>query len=357
MAEGVRCMLMRGGTSKGAYFVADDLPGGRDERNDLLLRVMGSPDQRQIDGVGGAHPLTSKVAVVSASTDERADVDYLFLQVSVDQALVSDSQNCGNILAGVGPFAIERGLLPEPTGRTSRVRIRMLNTDDLVTALVSVVEGRPVYDGDTPISGVPGRGSAIRLDFVDVAGGSCGTLLPTGRARDEVAGVTATLIDCGMPVVVVAAEAVGITGYEGCAELEANTELRTLLETVRLAAGPLMNLGDVGDKTVPKLTLVSPPIDGGTLCTRTFIPHRCHDAIGVLGAISVAASAQLPGSTAFDIAVTDPDRPATVLEHPTGTFETAVELRVIDGVPVVERAGIIRTARKLMDGIVFPRPG
>lgn len=232
----------------------------------------------------------------------------------------------------------------------------MLNTGDLVTAIVSVVEGRPVYGGDTLISGVPGRAATIRLDFADVAGGDCGTLLPTGHASDEVAGVTATLIDCGMPVVVMGADAVGITGHETCAELEANTDLRALLETVRLAAGPLMNLGDVSDTTVPKLTLVASPSDGGTLCTRTFIPHRCHDAIGVLGAISVAASARLAGSTASDLAVFGPDSSTIVLEHPTGTFEATVELDVMDDVPVVVRAGIIRTARKLMDGVVFPRP-
>jgi 4-oxalomesaconate tautomerase len=356
MAEGVRCMLMRGGTSKGAYFVADDVPDSRRERDDLLLRIMGSPDLRQIDGVGGAHPLTSKVAVVAASADDHADVDYLFLQVSVDEALVSDSQNCGNILAGVAPFAIERGLIPAPTGDTTSVRVRMLNTGSLVTAMVPVADGRPIYAGDTAISGVPGRGARIRLDFDDVAGDSCGALLPTGHVSEEVAGVTATLIDCGMPVVVMAAEDTGITGHEPCAELEANTELRTLLETVRLAAGPLMNLGDVSDKPVPKLTLVASPVDGGTLCTRTFIPHRCHDAIGVLGAISVAASARLPGTTAAGLAIFGSDPSTVVLEHPSGIFETNIELAVVDGVPGVERAGIIRTARKLMDGVVFPRP-
>jgi 4-oxalomesaconate tautomerase len=352
----VRCMVMRGGTSKGLYFVADDLPADAADRDDLLLRIMGSPDARQIDGMGGAHPLTSKVAVVAPGAEGDADVEYHFLQVVVDEAVVTDRQNCGNLLAGVGHFALERGLVPAPDADTVPVRIRMLNTGGLATATVPLSAGRPRYDGDTAISGVPGTAAAVRLDFEGIAGSSCGALLPTGRLVDEVCGLAVTLIDNGMPVVVLRAADLGVTGEETCAELEADDGLRKTLEEVRLAAGPLMHLGDVAATTVPKLTLVAPPRAGGALATRTFIPHRCHDAIGVLGAVSVATAALLPDGPAAESADLhgDADRVVTV-EHPTGTFDAAVDLTLVDGAPVVERAGIIRTARKLMDGYVFPR--
>jgi len=350
-------MVMRGGTSKGLYFLADDLPAEAAARDALLLAVMGSPDARQIDGMGGAHPLTSKVAVVSPGT-EGADVDYRFLQVVVDEAVVTDRQNCGNLLAGVGPFALERGLVAPPSDAadTMPIRIRMLNTGGLATATVALGAGRPRYDGDTAISGVPGTGAPIRLDFEGVAGSSCGALLPTGQVTDDVAGLTVTLVDNGMPVVVLRAADLGITGYETCAELEANEDLRTALERVRVAAGPLMGLGDVRSTTVPKLALVAPPQATGALATRTFIPHRCHDAIGVLGAVSVATAALLPGGPAAEVARLDGSDTVT-LEHPTGTFDAAVVLApgADGGTPVVERAGILRTARKLMDGLVFPR--
>jgi 4-oxalomesaconate tautomerase len=351
-------MVMRGGTSKGLYFVADDLPGDEGERDDLLLRIMGSPDARQIDGMGGAHPLTSKVAVVGPGGDgaDGAEIEYHFLQVVVDEAVVTDRQNCGNLLAGAAPFALERGLIAAPAGDSTEVRIRMLNTGGLATATTPLDGGRPRYDGTTAISGVPGTGAAIRLDFEGIAGSSCGTLLPTGRAVDEVEGLGVTLVDNGMPVVVLRAADLGVTGYETCADLEANTILRDTLERVRLAAGPAMGLGDVAATTVPKLTLVAQPRAGGALATRTFIPHRCHDAIGVLGAVSVATAALLPEGPAADVAALDGAGTGTVtVEHPTGTFDAAVEMRMVDGVPVVERAGIIRTARKLMDGTVFPR--
>ncbi|HEX6237106.1 MAG TPA: PrpF domain-containing protein [Acidimicrobiales bacterium] len=395
-------MVMRGGTSKGLYFLSEDLPADPAARDDLLLRIMGSPDTRQIDGMGGAHPLTSKVAVVGppAAGDASADVDYHFLQVVVDEAVVSDRQNCGNLLAGVAPFAIERGLVEVPvaagvgaggggagdggdagsgnagsgdagsgnagsggTSGTAEVRIRMVNTGGVATATVPLCDGRPRYDGDVAIAGVPGTAAPIRLDFEDVAGSSCGALLPTGHPVDEVSGLPVTMVDNGMPVVVLRASDLGVTGHETCAELEANTSLRATLEGVRLAAGPLMNLGDVAGTTVPKLTLVAPPNAGGAIATRTFIPHRCHDAIGVLGAVSVATAALLPEGPAAEVASlggsgppgTGEGRGTVVVEHPSGTFEAAVELSFVDGAPVVERAGLIRTARKLMDGAVFPR--
>jgi 4-oxalomesaconate tautomerase len=353
MSEGVRCMIMRGGSSKGAYFLRDDLPADPAARDELLLRIMGTPDPRQIDGIGGAHPLTSKVAIVAPAGDDGVDVDYLFLQLGVGDRLITDRQNCGNLLAGVGPFAVERGLLTRADGEAA-VRIHMINTGSIATAHFPVRDGKLVDSGSTAISGVPGTAAAIRLDFDDIAGSSCGALLPTGNAVDQVAGVDCTLVDNGMPVVVMRADAVGVTGYETCDELDADATLRERLEEIRLKAGVLMNLGDVSDTTVPKLAMVAPPRDGGDLCTRMFIPHQCHDAIGVLAAVSVATAALLPDSAVHDLLERHSDD-AVVLEHPTGTFAAAVDVRIDHGAPIVERAGIVRTARKLLDGLVFPR--
>jgi 4-oxalomesaconate tautomerase len=352
---GIRCMMMRGGTSKGAFFLADDLPSDPAERDELLLRIMGTPDPRQIDGMGGAHPLTSKVAVVAGSHDPRADVEYLFLQLGVEDRIVTDRQNCGNLLAAVGPFAVERGLVDAPGDRVT-IGIHMLNTNGIARATFPTAGGLPVYAGATTISGVPGSAAAIRLEFDDTAGGTAGALLPTGSEVDIVEGVPCTLIDNGMPVVVMRASDIGVTGYETCSELEEDRPFRDRLEAVRLGAARLMGLGDVTNTTIPKLTLVSPPIAGGSLNTRTFIPHRCHDAIGVLGAVSVATAAQLPSSPAASVLGASPNG-TIVLEHPTGTFEAVVDLVTApDGTLRVERSGIIRTARKLMDGTVFPRP-
>jgi 4-oxalomesaconate tautomerase len=346
-------MLMRGGTSKGAFFLAGDLPGDEGERDSLLLRVMGSPDTRQIDGVGGAHPLTTKVAVVAPSERDDVDLEYLFLQVSVDRPEVTDKQNCGNMLAAVGPFAVERGLLSPGDGRAS-VRILMKNTGRIAVVGFPVEAGAPIYGGDTEIAGVPGSAAEVSIEFEDIAGSSTGALLPTGRVLDTLAGVEATLIDNGMPVVLLRASDLGVTGYETCEELEADERLRHQLEEIRLHAGPMMNLGDVTKATVPKLTLVSSPRAGGAICTRTFIPHRCHQAIGVLGAVSVATACLLPGSVASQSARLDPGADRIRIEHPTGHFDATV--RVDQGPePAIVGSGIIRTARKLMDGVVFPR--
>jgi 4-oxalomesaconate tautomerase len=352
----VRAMLMRGGTSKGLYFVADDLPSDTAERDSLLLRIMGSPDARQIDGVGGAHPLTSKVAVISRSGRPGADVDYLFLQLGVDTDLVTDRQNCGNILAGVAGFAVERGLVGA-TGGTAEVRIYLCNSDGVATARIPARDGRPVYDGDTSISGVPGTAAAVDLFFEGTEGSTGGQLLPTGSAVDTFATagdgeVRATCVDNGMPVVVLLASELGVEGTEAPAELEADERLRADLEAIRLAAGKAMGLGDVTDLTIPKLTMVSPPRSGGAAGTRTFIPHRCHEAIGVLGAVSVATACRLPDSPAAEVTVL-PDQAAPIrLEHPTGHFDCVFD---VDRDGKIRRAGVVRTARKLFDGDVFPR--
>jgi 4-oxalomesaconate tautomerase len=352
---GVPCMLMRGGTSKGLYLLRDDLPGDTAERDELLRRLLGSPDGRQIDGLGGAHPLTSKVAVVTSATDEEADLDYLFLQVGVDDEVVTDRQNCGNLLAGVGPFGVERGLV-HVTDDQARVRIRMLNTGGIAVATFPVRDGRPRYDGDTAISGAPGTAARIDLDFEGTAGGTCGALLPTGRSRDVIEDTPVTCVDNGMPVVLLPATALDITGHETCEELEADVDLRARLEAIRLAAGPLMGLGDVTSTTVPKLTILAPPADTGDISTRTFIPHRCHTSIGVLGAVSVATGCLVPGSVGDELLRPREDPGAITLEHPTGTITTTVQLDRDGDQVTVQRAGIVRTARKLMDGTAFPRP-
>lgn len=354
-AGGIRCMLMRGGTSKGAYFVTDDLPADVASRDDVLMCIMGTPDARQIDGVGGAHPLTSKVALVSRSQSADADVDYLFLQVGVEQAFVTDKQNCGNLLAGVGPFAVERGLVAVD-GDTAAVRINMLNTGGVATARFPVVTGLPRYDGDCGIAGVPGTAAAIDLEFEGTAGSSCGSLFPTGNVVDFIDGVEVTCVDNGMPVVVLRAADVGVDGDESCEDLEGNAALRGRIEHIRLLAGPLMNLGDVTTLTVPKMTLVSRPRLGGTLMTRSFIPHRCHDAIGVLGAVSVATATLAGSGPAASVAAIDASAAGrVVVEHPTGTLDAVVEMRGEGTALVAVRSGIVRTARKLMDGTVFPR--
>jgi 4-oxalomesaconate tautomerase len=348
-------MVLRGGTSKGAYFLADDLPVDPAARDALILSIMGSPDPRQIDGIGGAHPLTSKVAVVSRSRREGCDIDFLFGQVVVDQPRVDVTPNCGNILSGVGPFAIERGLVP-PQDPITRVRVHTVNTGTIAELTVQTPGGRVAYGGDARIDGVPGTAAPVAIDFLDAAGSVCGSLLPTGRAVDRVAGVDATLIDNGMPVVVLEAAAVGRTGYEPRDVLDKDLDLKARLEEIRIEAGRLMGLGDVSAKVVPKMTLVAPPAAGGSLCTRSFIPHECHASIGVFAAVTVATASILPGSPAARVARIPPGREKTVsVEHPTGEFSVVITVGGTPENPVVERAGLLRTARLLFEGYAFAR--
>lgn len=351
VADGIQAMLMRGGTSKGAYFLAPDLPSDPAARDDLLLRVMGSPDPRQIDGIGGAHPLTSKVAVVSPSPVSGVDVDYLFLQVVVDEAVVSDKQNCGNILAGVGPFAVERGLVPGVSGpdASTSVRIRMVNTGDLVTATFPTPGGVPRYDGDTRIDGVPGTAAPVLLEFGSPEPG----VFPTGNIRDTFDGIDVTCVDNGMPVVVAAASDFGLTGYESVAELESSEGLLERITSLRLKAGQAMGLGDVSAATVPKVSLVAPPRHGGTISTRTWIPVRVHESIGVLGGVSVGTAVTVPGAVGASLASVTGSR--LEIEHPSGALSVEAVLDTSVTPPRVVRSGVVRTARKLFDGTVFPR--
>jgi 4-oxalomesaconate tautomerase len=343
-------MWMRGGTSKGGFFLASDLPAETAARDAFLLHAMGSPDPRQIDGMGGADPLTSKVAIVSKSDRAGVDVDYLFLQVFVDQAIVTDAQNCGNMLAGVGPFAIERGLVAA-TGDQTKVAIFMVNTSQVAVATCETPGGVPTYQGEAKIDGVPGTSAPVPLEFRDTAGSSCGALLPTGNAVDVIEGVACTLIDNGMPCVVFKATDVGATGYEDRDTLDGWADLKARIEAIRLIAGPLMNLGDVTEKSVPKMMLVAPPAHGGAVTVRSFIPHRAHATIGVLGAVSVATACLIEGSPAAEVA-TVPDGATKMLsvEHPTGEMSCVLTL---DEQGQVATAALLRTARKLMDGTIF----
>jgi 4-oxalomesaconate tautomerase len=350
----IACSVLRGGTSKGLYFLSSDLPVGAEARDKVLLAAMGSPDSREIDGMGGGHPLTSKVAIVAPSRHDGADVDYLFLQVWPDRPEVSDSQNCGNILAGVGPFALEQGLV-EASDPVTPVRIFMENTGTLAVARVETPGGVVSYGGAARIDGVPGSHAPVPIDFLDIAGSSCGALLPTRSALDAIEGLPVTCIDNGMPVVCLDAADLGVKGNEEPAELEANEELREKVEAVRLAAGSMMNLGDVSRKTVPKMSILAPARHGGVVSTRTFIPQRVHESIGVFGAVSVATACLVPGSVASKVSgvaartgLTDLD-----IEHPTGYFTVSMDVQVQGPDVTVRRAALLRTARLLMSGEVY----
>ena len=348
----VPATLMRGGTSRGLYFHASALPVDTRTRDRVLLAAMGSPDKMQIDGIGGAHPLTSKVAIVTPSPSADADVDYLFLQVSVDSALVGDSQNCGNILAGVGPFAIQEGMVSAMPKRTD-IRIRLLNSGGLAVARVGTPGGAVTYDGDAVIDGVPGVAAPITLDFKNLAGSTCGDLLPTGNARDIIQNVEVTCIDNGMPLVVIRAIDIGVSGYESPGELEANQSLCSLVESIRLQAGVLMHLGDVSAKTVPKMSLVAAPRHDGVICTRTFIPHRVHESIGVFGALGVATACFVDTSVAASLVPAAAAGSLVHIEHPSGSTGVEIEVEGAGKDIRVVRSALLRTARMIMRGDIY----
>jgi len=350
----IPCTLMRGGTSKGPFFLASDLPGDAALRDHVLLAVMGSPDARQINGIGGADPLTSKAAIISRSERPGIDVDYLFVQVSIDRPLVDVTPNCGNMLAAVGPFAIEQRLV-EPQAPVTSVRIHMVNTGNIAVAHVPTVNGEIIYEGDAVIAGVPGTAAAIRMDFLDTEGSVCGALLPTGQALDKIDGIDTTLIDNGMPVVILRAADFGKSARETPAELDADKNFKQRLEQIRIMAGERMGLGDVRSKVVPKMTLIAPASAGGDLATRTFIPHKCHAAIGVLGAVTVGTACVLPGSVASEIVHLPQGTVKNIsVEHPSGEFTLEIEVDK-DGtvLPKVVRSSLIRTARALFRGDVL----
>ncbi len=352
---GVRCTMLRAGTSRGLYFEAKDLPAEPARRDDLLLRLVGTPDPRQIDGLGGATSLTSKVAVVSPSEDPEVDVDYLFLQLGVDEATVSDRQNCGNILAGVGAFAVERGLVPAGGDETS-VRIRMVNSDSVAVATFPTPGGRVEYRGDVAIAGVPGTAAPVVLAFTDTEGSATGALLPTGHVRDTVEGIEVTCVDNGMPVVLALAGSFGLTGYESHEQLAADAPLLERVDAFRRKAAQVMGLGDVAAASVPKTVLIAAPRDGGQVCTRSFIPVQPHSSIGVLGAVSVATGLLLPGAVGHELTAAWPRETSQIdVEHPTGHLLVDVVVDSSATPPRAVRSGVVRTARKLFDGTAFPR--
>lgn len=350
----IACSVIRGGTSRGAYFRAEDLPADEELRDRVLTAVMGGPDALQIDGMGGGHPLTSKVAIVGRSSVDNADIDYLFLQVAPDNSFVSTTQNCGNILAGVGPFVIENKLMRAGSEFTI-VRVHMVNSGSQCELTVRTPGGVVEYEGSTTIDGVPGQAAPVICDFPDVAGSVTGALLPTGNIVDEISGIPVTCIDNGMPVVLFRAADLGCTGYESPEELNANSALKCAIEGIRLELGPMMNLGDVARKSVPKMCLVAAPVAGGHISTRTFIPHDCHRSIGVLGAVTVATACLIPGTVTEGIATVPPGSGKTIsVEHPSGAFQVRLavdEHAAPEG--TVKKAGVIRTARTLMRGEVF----
>ncbi|MGH8033351.1 MAG: 4-oxalomesaconate tautomerase [Luteimonas sp.] len=357
MQRPIPCLFMRGGTSRGPFFNAADLPADITARDRVLLAVMGSPDARQIDGLGGAHPLTSKVGIVSRGAKPGVDLDFLFAQLQPGKDTVDTTPNCGNMLAAVIPFALETGLL-QAQGETSTFRVLTLNTEMACDITVQTPGGRVRYGGDARIDGVPGSSAPIAIHFLDTAGSVCAGLLPTGRARDTVTvdGVgtlEVTCIDNGMPMVLLRAADLGRTGSESVAALNADTELKARLEALRLHCARLMGLGDVAAKSYPKMCLLAAPRDGGSLATRCFIPHVCHDAIGVLAAVTVATACVLDGSVTQGIArLPAGARKSVSVEHPTGEFSVELELDPADPQNVL-RAALLRTARLIMRGEVM----
>ncbi|AKJ66965.1 hypothetical protein PATSB16_05250 [Pandoraea thiooxydans] len=359
MQHPIPCLFMRGGTSRGPFFKADDLPADTAVRDRILLEVVGSPDPRQIDGLGGAHPLTSKAGIVSRSAKPGIDLEFLFAQLQPTSDKVDTTPNCGNMLAAVVPFALETGLIAAQ-GSSTTARVLTLNTGMACDVTVDTPHGYPEYEGTARIDGVPGTASPVRINFLDTAGSVCSSLLPTSRVRDRVEMgegqvLEVTCIDNGMPMVLVHAQALGRSGDEAVDELNRDAELKAVLEALRLRCGELMGLGDVTAKNYPKMCLVSRPRAGGAISTRCFIPHMCHNAIGVLAAVTVATACVLAGSVAHEVAQESEGKVKSIsIEHPSGEFN--VELEIDPGDPqIVRRAALLRTARLIMRGEVMVR--
>ena len=353
MQRRVPCVLMRGGTSRGPYFLASDLPADPQRRDAVLLNVMGSPHALQVDGIGGSNTLTSKVAIVSRSEQDGADVDYLFAQVSVTEAFVDTKPNCGNMLAGVGPFAIQAGLV-RAGDPTTKLRIFNVNTQTLIEAIIQTPGGEVQYSGETRIDGVTDPAAPIKLTFLDAPGAVTGKLLPTGNLLDRIQDVEASCIDMAMPVVIMAAEALGKTGQESPQELDADRALMQRIESIRLEAGKRMGMGDVSRLVVPKPVLVSKPRRGGGIASRYFTPHACHHAHAVTGALAVGTAAVLPGTVANRYVEPRGFSGGTLgIEHPAGRIDVDLVTDCSGAAPVVERASFVRTARRIFEGHVY----
>ncbi|EPO4107960.1 4-oxalomesaconate tautomerase [Enterobacter cloacae] len=345
----IPCVLMRGGTSKGAFLLATDLPENIQERNEVLLTIMGSGHELEIDGIGGGSPQTSKVAIVSKSKSPDADIDYLFVQVIVNERRVDTTPNCGNMLCAVGGFAIEHGLV-EPISPVTRVRIRNVNTNTFIDADIQTPNGNVVYDGETQIDGVPGQAAPVGLTFLNAAGAKSGHLFPTGNRVDVFDDIPVTCIDMAMPMVVISAQSLGKTGYESASELDQDKALFQRLESIRKQAGAAMGFGDVSNMVIPKPVLISPAQRGGTVNVRYFMPHNCHKSLAITGAIGLASACIIPETIVNDL--TNISQYGLIkIEHPGGGID--VNLSNDGEHPEDIRASVIRTARKILSGTVY----
>src|SRR5262249_12624234 len=342
-------VLMRGGTSRGPFFLRSDLPADAADRDAVLIAAMGAGHELQVDGIGGGHPLPSKGAIVGPSKIAGAGVGYLFAQVKVRERVVDTSPNCGNMLAGVGPFAIETGLVPATDG-TTLVRIHNVNTGKLIEARIATPGGHVTYDGDAAIDGVPGTAAPVYLAFIDAAGSKTGALLPTGAAIDRMGEIDVSCVDAAMPVMIVRARDLDKTAGETPAELQADRAFMARLEQLRIAAGARMGIPDAADRVIPKPVLVAPPTRGGTLCGRYFMPHLCHGAFAITGSVAVATGAVTPG-TLLAALVGNIALPADLrIEHPSGQLDVRLEKHP----DYVEPAAfVVRTARRLFEGHVL----
>ncbi|NOD65627.1 MULTISPECIES: 4-oxalomesaconate tautomerase [unclassified Ruegeria] len=345
-------IFMRGGTSRGPYFRRSDLPEDLDTLAEVLISVVGAGHPLNIDGIGGGAAVTTKVAMLSLSDDDWADIDYFFAQVSVEEKLVDFKPTCGNILSGVGPAAIEMGLI-KPKGDLTEIRIRAVNTGARVVAKIQTPGGELTYDGDAEIAGVPGNSAPVQLSFMGVVGSSTGAFLPTGNLRDTVQGVELTCMDVAMPMAIARAVDFGLTGYENAEELDANREFFDRMEDIRIEAGQLMGMGDVSKSVTPKFGILAPAKDGGTIAVRYFMPWKTHPTMAVTGAQCMASCALTPGSVSEGLLERAVKSPAeVVLEHASGKIDVLVDFSNEDGFSL-NAAGLVRTARKLAEGSIY----
>ena len=346
-------LFMRGGTSRGPYLNRADLPEDLDMLAQVLIAMVGSGHPLNIDGIGGGVAVTTKVAILSRSDDDWADVDYFFAQVSVEDRLVDFKPTCGNILSGVGPAAIEMGLIEAQAGETP-VNIRAVNTDAKVAAVVQTPGGVVSYEGDAQIDGVPGTSAPVALQFMETVGGVTGAFLPTGNLIDRIDDIDVTCMDVAMPMVIARADAFGLTGYETAAELDENRDFYARMEPIRQEAGKRMGLGDVSKSVAPKFGLLAPARDGGTIATRYFMPWSCHPTMAVTGSQCLASCVLTPGTVAEGLAARPNETPAKItLEHAAGKIEVMVDFTNTSKGFTVNSAGLVRTARKLAAGKVF----
>ena len=346
-------LFMRGGTSRGPFFNRADLPEDLDELAEVLIEVIGAGHPLNIDGLGGGAAVTTKVAMLSPSDDDWADIDYFFAQVSVEDRLVDYKPTCGNMLTAIGPAALEMGMV-QPIGDETPVRIRAVNTGAEVLSVVQTPCGAVEYQGETKVDGIPGHAAPIRLNFRKVSGSATGSLLPTGNLRDEFDGIEVTCMDVAMPVVMARADAFGLTGYESREELDANREFFARMEAIRLQAGEAMGMGDVSKSVTPKFTIIAPARESGSIAARYFMPWQTHPTLAVTGAQCIAACALAPGTVADELWTRQNANPVNLqLEHPSGMIDVAIDFENGSDGFRVNSAGLTRTARKIAVGHVF----